>query len=48
MDSRWDGADQKTYAPLIGGSHLTNVAVVGRGTLDGRGGVWWKLHYATI
>ena len=44
IDSRWEGADQKTYAPLIGGGHLTNVAIVGRGTVDGRGSVWWKLH----
>jgi len=44
VDGRWEGADQKTFAPLIAGSHLNNIAVVGRGTIDGRGSVWWKLH----
>ncbi len=41
---RWEGADQKTYAPLIAGSDLDNIAVLGRGTIDGRGSIWWKLH----
>lgn len=38
---RWEGREQLTYAPLIGGSGLTNIALVGRGTIDGRGAVWW-------
>ncbi len=44
IDSRWEGADRKTYAPLIGGSHLDNVAIAGRGTVDGQGETWWRLH----
>ena len=44
MDGRWEGADRKTYAPLISGSDLDNIAIVGRGKIDGRGSVWWKLH----
>ena len=44
MDGRWEGADQKTYAPLIAGSDLDNIAIVGRGTIDGRGSMWWKLY----
>jgi len=44
MDGRWEGADQKTYAPLIAGSNLDNIAVIGRGTIDGRGACWWKMH----
>lgn len=44
MDGRWEGADQKTYAPLIAGSDLDNIAIIGRGTIDGRGSMWWKLH----
>jgi polygalacturonase len=42
IHSRWEGMHQDTYAPLIGGSHLQNIAVIGRGTIDGRGAVWWK------
>lgn len=44
MDGRWEGTDQKTYAPLIAGSNLQNIAVVGRGTINGRGACWWKNH----
>ncbi len=42
IHSRWEGRHQDTYAPLIGGDHLQNIAVTGRGTVDGRGAVWWK------
>ncbi|MBN1887677.1 MAG: glycoside hydrolase family 28 protein [Thermoflexales bacterium] len=44
VEGRWEGTDRETYAPLIAGSDLVNVAVVGRGTIDGRGEGWWKLH----
>lgn len=42
IHSRWEGTSQDTYAPLIAGNHLENIAVVGRGTIDGRGAIWWK------
>ena len=29
------------FLPLIGGSNVTNVALVGEGTIDGSGDVWW-------
>ncbi|MBN1814480.1 MAG: glycoside hydrolase family 28 protein [Anaerolineae bacterium] len=44
VDNRWEGTNRKTHAPLIGGDGLENVAVVGRGTVDGRGTFWWKMH----
>lgn len=44
VDDRWEGADQKTHAPLIAGNDLANIAIVGRGTIDGRGARWWELH----
>src|SRR5206468_2369890 len=28
--------------PLIGGSKLTDVAILGEGTLDGAGAFWWR------
>jgi polygalacturonase len=40
--NRWEGSEQPTHAPLIAGSHLRDVAIVGRGTIDGRGDYWWK------
>jgi polygalacturonase len=42
IDSRWEGRHQDTHAPLIGGQNLDNISVRGRGTIDGRGAVWWK------
>ena len=42
IHSRWEGKHQDTYAPLITGQNLTNISVTGRGTIDGRGPVWWK------
>jgi polygalacturonase len=41
ISSRWEGAEQPTHAPLIGGRGLENIAIVGRGTIDGRGAIWW-------
>jgi polygalacturonase len=40
--SRWEGREQLTHAPLIGGRELSHIALVGRGTIDGRGAGWWK------
>lgn len=40
--SRWEGIEQETHAPLIGGCGLEGVAVVGRGVVDGRGAPWWQ------
>jgi polygalacturonase len=42
IQSRWEGMHQDTYAPLIGGNNLQNIAVTGRGTIDGRGAIWWR------
>jgi polygalacturonase len=40
--NRWEGRHQDTHAPLIAGQGLDNIAVTGRGTIDGRGAFWWK------
>ncbi len=42
MPGRWEGAEQETHAPLITGQNLHNVAVTGRGIVDGRGETWWN------
>jgi polygalacturonase len=42
INGRWEGAEQPTYASLITGTNLRNIAVVGRGTIDGRGTHWWR------
>jgi len=45
--SRWEGPGVKPRrAALICGEDLENVALVGRGTIDARGEMWWKLQRA--
>jgi hypothetical protein len=44
VEGRWEGRTQPTHAPLIGGQDLTAIALAGRGTIDGRGGHWWRRH----
>jgi polygalacturonase len=42
--SDWEGpAVARAHAPLIAGSGLSNIALTGRGTIDGRGQMWWDL-----
>jgi len=41
---RWEGPRSTTRAALICGEELENVAITGRGTIDGRGEMWWKLR----
>jgi polygalacturonase len=40
--SRWEGVEREVYSPLIYGVNLENVAVVGRGVIDGQGASWWE------
>jgi polygalacturonase len=41
---RWEGPKSTTRAAMICGEDLENVAITGRGTIDGRGEMWWKLR----
>ena len=42
--SEWEGPNvTPMHAGLINGQGLRDVAVIGRGTIDGSGGVWWAL-----
>lgn len=44
IQSRWEGVEQLTYMPLIAGQGLKNIAITGRGTIDGQGNYWWAAH----
>lgn len=44
IGGRWEGQSVKHHASLINGLDLEHIAVVGHGTIDGRGKVWWELH----
>jgi polygalacturonase len=46
IEARWEGVHRQTHAPLIGGIGLRNIAITGRGTIDGRGAMWWQMHRA--
>lgn len=38
---RWEGVFMKSLSPLIYGDSIQNIAIKGRGTLDGQGHKWW-------
>jgi polygalacturonase len=43
--SDWEGPDAvKACHPFIGGEGLRDIAITGRGTIDGSGHVWWARH----
>lgn len=39
---RWEGTEVVGFSPQFYGENLDNVAIVGRGTIDGRGQPWWE------
>ena len=41
VPSRWECTDAWTHAPLIYANGKENIAIVGRGTLNGQGENWW-------
>jgi rhamnogalacturonyl hydrolase YesR/polygalacturonase len=40
--TRWEGVECYGFSPLVYGSELENISVIGRGTLDGQGEAWWN------
>ena len=40
VKQRWEGTVCYNYSPLIRGHNLTNIALIGDGTIDGAGGDW--------
>jgi polygalacturonase len=45
VPSRWEGITVTNFSPLIYAYQAQDVAIVGRGTLDGQGQAWWDfLH----
>lgn len=41
VPSRWEGIEVTNFSPLIYARHATNIAIRGRGVLDGQGKAWW-------
>jgi polygalacturonase len=39
--SRWEGTEVMNFSPLLYADGVKNVAIEGRGTIDGQGKAWW-------
>ncbi|SJN16266.1 Polygalacturonase [Sphingobacterium sp. JB170] len=48
VKSRWEGTEVTNFSPLIYGDGLENIAIVGRGLIDGHGKKWWGYSEVTI
>lgn len=46
VESRWEGTEVINFSPLIYGNGLENIAIEGRGLIDGHGKKWW--HYSEV
>ncbi|HWY75865.1 MAG TPA: glycoside hydrolase family 28 protein [Verrucomicrobiae bacterium] len=42
VPSRWEGIEVTNFSPLIYAQNAANIAIFGRGTLDGQGQAWWR------
>jgi hypothetical protein len=45
VPSRWEGTEVTNFSPLIYAQNAEDIAIRGRGTLDGQGQAWWKHMY---
>ena len=45
VESRWEGTDVMNFSPLFYAHEAENIAITGRGTIDGNGRKWWDFHY---
>jgi len=41
VPSRWEGVEVTNFSPLIYAYHMEDIAIRGRGKLDGQGQAWW-------
>ncbi len=44
--TRWEGTDLTGFSPLIYADKAENIAITGRGILDGQGETWWNYFRA--
>lgn len=45
VPSRWEGIDVVNFSPLFYAYEAENIAIVGRGTVNGHGKKWWDFHH---
>ena len=48
VPSRWEGTDVVNFSPLIYANGAENIAITGRGTLNGNGKTWWMYFFDHI
>ncbi len=48
VESRWEGTEVTNFSPFIYGKDLKNIAIVGRGTIDGHGKKWWAFSEVEV
>ncbi|WP_149915397.1 glycoside hydrolase family 28 protein [Sphingobacterium cavernae] len=48
VESRWEGTEVTNFSPLIYGTDLENIAIIGRGKIDGHGKNWWKFSEVDV
>lgn len=46
VQMRWEGIVMKSFSPLIYANGAENIAIVGRGKIDGQGKKWWDAMYS--
>ncbi|MBN2133886.1 MAG: glycoside hydrolase family 28 protein [Sedimentisphaerales bacterium] len=44
VKSRWEGTECINFSPPIYAYRAENIAIIGRGRIDGRGKAWWDEH----
>ena len=44
VKSRWEGTECTNFSPPIYAYRAENIAIVGRGLIDGQGRAWWDFH----
>ena len=47
VPSRWEGIEVTNFSPLIYAQNAEDIAIQGRGTLDGQGRAWWN-HWSEM
>lgn len=48
VSSRWEGTDVINFSPLFYAYQAENIAIRGRGIIDGHGKKWWKYSEVTV
>ena len=45
VQSRWEGTDVINFSPLFYAYQAHDIAIIGRGKIDGQGKKWWDFHH---